>query len=261
MEQNIKNSFDPNYVPEDLRTPFDVLDLPSQGLLYDNKLKQVKVEYLTAMDENILSSPNLSAKPDVMIDLLIKRKVKDLNMDVSDLLEGDRMAILIFLRSTAFGEKYTQFVWDDNSNDYVEGEIDLSQLKQKKLMIKPDSNGEIEFLLPKSGKLIKFKFLTSKEEQEVDLADKNLMKRSQDKVSQRITLRLEKCVTEIDGERDKIIISNILKKIPLIDSRTLRKYIEDNEPGIDFNTNARIQGGGSVSCFLRFGPNFLWPKL
>jgi len=79
MEQNIKNSLDPNYVPEDLRTPFDVLDLPSQGLLYDNKLKQVKVEYLTAMDENILSSPNLSAKPDVMIDLLIKRKVKDLN--------------------------------------------------------------------------------------------------------------------------------------------------------------------------------------
>ena len=213
------------------------------------------------MDENILSAPNLSSKPDIMLDLLIKRKVKDLNMDVGDLLEGDRMAILIFLRSTAFGTKYTQMVYSEDYNDFVEGEIDLGDLKQKKLLIKPDNNGELDYILPTSKKNIKFKFLTSKEEQEVEIADNNQMKRSKDKVSQKITLRLEKSVTEIDGERDKIIISNILKKIPLLDSRSLRKYIEDNEPGIDFNTKARIQGGESVSCFLRFTPNFLWPKL
>tara|TARA_B100001769_G_C22104966_1_gene596875 strand:- start:1011 stop:1796 length:786 start_codon:yes stop_codon:yes gene_type:complete len=261
MKTETHTSLDPNYVPEEFRTPFDIIELPSQGLLYKNKVKQVKVEYLTAMDENILSSPNLSSKPDEMIDLLIKRKVKDLGMPVDELLEGDRIAVLIFLRSTAFGEIYRQHVWDDDTNDFVEGEINLNELTQKKLLIKPDEKGEMDYKLPQSGKIIKFKFLTSKEEAEVETANKNLMKRSSDKISQKITLRLEKQVTEIDGQRDKIIISNILKKISLMDSRSLRKYIDENEPGIDFNTKARIQGGESVSCFLRFGPNFFWPKL
>ena len=29
---------DPNYVPEELKTPFDILELPSQGFLYPNKI-------------------------------------------------------------------------------------------------------------------------------------------------------------------------------------------------------------------------------
>ena len=87
------------------------------------------------------------------------------------------------------------------------------------------------------------------------------MKRRGDNLSQKITLRLEKCVTEIDGERDKIKISNILKKLPIMDSRTLRKYIEKNEPGINMETKGRTQGGGSVSCFLTLGANFFWPQL
>ena len=36
--------------------PFDVLELPSKGLLYPGKSSTVKVEYLTASDENILMS-------------------------------------------------------------------------------------------------------------------------------------------------------------------------------------------------------------
>lgn len=261
MENHIQSTLDPNYVPTEFKTPFDVIDLPSQGLLYKNNLKQVKVEYLTAMDENILSAPNLSSKPDEMIDLLLKRKVKDLNMDVTELLEGDRIAILIFLRATAFGEIYRQMIWDENKLDYVEGEINLNELEQKTLLIKPDENLEFDYLLPQSKKNIKFKFLTSKDEADVELADKNYMDRSKDNISNKITLRLEKCVCEINGERDKIKISNILKNISIMDSRSLRKYIDENEPGINFNTKARMPGGASVSCFLRFGPNFFWPKL
>ena len=59
MEENI-SVMDPNYIPEDLKTPYDVVELPSQGLLYKNKKSKVKVEYLTALDESILTSPNLS---------------------------------------------------------------------------------------------------------------------------------------------------------------------------------------------------------
>ena len=28
------NQMDPNYVPEEFRTPYDIIELPSQGILY-----------------------------------------------------------------------------------------------------------------------------------------------------------------------------------------------------------------------------------
>ena len=57
MEKN--NVLSPEYVPDELTTPYDVLELPSQGILYPNKQGSIKVEYLTALDETILTSPNI----------------------------------------------------------------------------------------------------------------------------------------------------------------------------------------------------------
>jgi hypothetical protein len=254
------NQMDPNHVPEEFRTPYDVIELPSQGILYKNNVKTVKVEYLTAMDESILSSPNISSGNKI-IDILLKRKVKDLSFDISDLTIGDRTAIMLFLRTTAFGEEYTQLVWDDKKSELVEGVINLSELKQKKLIIKPDENGEFEFLLPKSNKNVTFTIITGKDEEIIEMRDEEFKKRSGDGESNKIMFTLEQQVKSIDGERDKLKISNLLKRMTIIDSRTLRKYIDNMTPGMDFETTARTHGGGSVTTFLRFNTSFFWPEL
>ena len=54
-----KSFMDPTYVPEEYKVPFDLIELPSQGILYPDKKSSVKVEFLTANDENILTSPNI----------------------------------------------------------------------------------------------------------------------------------------------------------------------------------------------------------
>lgn len=254
------SNLDPNYVPDEYKDQYDVIELPSQGILYPNKKSNVKVSYLTTLDENILSSPNIinSGK---LLDILLERKVKDLGFDTKDLLEGDRMAILVFLRSTGLGEIYRQAVINPNNGKVVEGEIDLTKLKLKKLSIHPDKNGEFDFKLPQSEKIIKFKLLSGKDEDEIDEKDKILMERSGDNISQKITLRLEKQIMEIDGVRDKLKLSSLIKKMTLKDSRSLRKYITEIEPGVDFNTTATIQGGIVVDTFLKFGTSFLWPEL
>jgi len=255
-----ENQLSPDYIPEEYRTPFDILELPSQGILYKNKKQTVKVEYLTAMDETILTSPNISSGGKI-IDILLKRKVKDLGFDVADLLVGDRTSLMIYLRVTAFGEEYSQLVFNSISGEFEEGTINLSNLKQKKLTIKPDENGEFDFLLPKSNKKVTFTLLTGKDEEIIDIRDKEDLKRNSDGVSNKLIFSLEQQVKSIDGERDKIKISNTLKKIPIIDSRSLRKYIEDITPGLDFKTTARTQGGESVDTFLRFNTSFFWPEL
>jgi hypothetical protein len=259
MEER-QSFMDPNFVPDEYKVPYDVIELPSQGLLYPNKKSSVKVEYLTAYDENVLTSPNILASGK-LVDVLIERKVKDLGFDHKLLLEGDRMAILIFLRVSAFGENYIQPVVHPISKKIVEGEIDLSKLEQKKLTVKPDENGLFDFLLPKSNKNIKFRFLSGKDEEEINLLDDELMERNKSEVSSKTTLRLERSIMSIDGERDKIKISNILKTLPLLDIRSLNKYITEIEPGMNFNVTARTQGGESVNTFLRVNKNLFWPDI
>ena len=255
-----QNVMDPNYVPEEYKVPYDIIELPSQGLLYPNKKSKVKVEYLTAYDENLLTSPNIMASGK-LIDVLIERKVKDLGFDHNLLLEGDRMAIIIFLRVSAFGEKYIQPVVDPKTNKLVEGEIDLSKLENKQLTIQADENGYFDFNLPKSSKNIKFRLLTGKDEEEIDIIDNELMERNNNDISSKTTIRLERCIMEIDGEKDKVRISNILKALPIMDIRKLNKYMTEIEPGIVFKTTARIQGGDSVTTFLRINKNLFWPDI
>ena len=196
-----------------------------------------------------------------LIDVLIERKVKDLGFDHKLLLEGDRMAIVLFLRVSAFGENYIQPVVHPTTKKVVEGEIDLTKLEQKKLTVKPDENGLFDFLLPNCNKNLKFRFLTGKDEEELDLLDSELMERNKTDISSKTTLRLERSIMSIDGERDKIKISNVLKTLPLMDIRSLNKYIVDIEPGINFNVTARTHGGESVNTFLRINKNLFWPDI
>ena len=240
-----QNFLDPNHVPDEYKVPYDIIELPSQGLLYKNKKSKVKVEYLTAYDENVLTSPNLLNSGKVL-DVLIERKVKDLGFDVSELLSGDRMAILIYLRTTGLGNEYVQMVFDSDKN-LVEGVIDLTTIKSKTLEIRPDENGEFDFTLPKSEKNIKFRLLTNKDEDEISIID-DKQKEKNGNISINTSLRLERSIMEIGGERDKMKISHI------------NKYVNDVEPGLDLKTKARTGGGESVDVFLRLGKNFWYPE-
>lgn len=251
---------DPTATPSEFQVPYDIIDLPSQGFLYPNKQKSVKVEYMTALDETILTSPNILNSGKVT-DVLISRKVKDLGFDPLELLEGDKTAIIIFLRVSGFGNKYSQMVYDIDTTSMVEGTIDLSTLQQKTLTVKPDKDGFFDYELPDSKKRIKFRLLNGRDENEIEERDAATMKRIGDGISNKVIYKLEKQVVSIDGINDKMKISHILGAIPIMESRKLRKYISDIEPGIDFKVSAGIPGGGSVETFLRFNSSFFWPEL
>ena len=56
---------------------YDVVELPSRGIHYTSNKKSLRVAYLTASDENILSAQNL-IQNNTVIDELLKRKIVDL---------------------------------------------------------------------------------------------------------------------------------------------------------------------------------------
>lgn len=239
-------------------TPFDVLELPSKGLLYPGRPTTVKVEYLTAADENILTSPNLIRSGKVL-DVLLEKKIKSSDISMSQMLVGDRNAIMIWLRATGYGEMYPVKMIDPTTSEEFETEVDLSSLKTKELTAKPDENGEFSFDLPKSKKKIKFKLLTVADETSISKKAEARNKATKSQISMALTYRLQAQIKEIAGNRDPSIIAKFLDVMPAYDSLKFREYSDDIEPGIDLEVEVEGPSGTFRGPFA-IGLNFFWPN-
>jgi hypothetical protein len=250
---NFENS-QPTY-----QIPFDIIELPSLGKLYPENTSKVKVEYLVSNDENILTSLNLINNGQVF-DVLLQRKVKDLPFRSDDLLIGDRNAILIWLRATAYGVKYPVRVNDPNSGEEIEGELDLSKLKPKFLSEQPDENGLFTFTLPVSGKVVKLKLLTVKDERDLFQASEQKMKKGSS-ISTLLTDRLARIIKSFDGNTDAIHIYNQVQMMLAGDSLAIRKHYELIEPGYESKIDIDLPSGGVVNSFFRIGPDFFYPDI
>ena len=127
--------------------PTEVVDLPSQGLLYpkDSPLSSGKIEvkYMTAREEDILTSANL-IKKGIVVEKLIESLVVDKSIDIDTILVGDKNAILIASRILAYGKKYEVEI------DGQTVEVDLTTLKDKEVDKSVFTKGvnEFEFELP-----------------------------------------------------------------------------------------------------------------
>jgi hypothetical protein len=238
---------------ENTQIPYDIIQLASDGLLYPNGQKSVKVEYLTAMDESILTSSNLASKG-LTFEVLIERKVKNLDFHHLDLLRGDRMSILIWLRSTGYGSDYPIRVYSPKEDKIIDAVFDLTTLKTKPIGAKPDEKGEFDMVLPISKKLIKFKLLTGRDEKEISRKDEEWMSRGNE--SDRGRFILEQQIVEIGGERDIVKVLQEIAKLPLKDSIEFKRYSNSIEPGIDFNITVETPGGESIETFLNIRPDF-----
>jgi hypothetical protein len=234
---------------------YDVVELPTKGIYYPSKKKSVRVAYLTASDENILSSPTLINNGKV-IEELLKRKVLDKDLPIEDMVEEDRQAVLIFLRNTAFGTDYKVFAYDDKTKKEFETVIDLSTVKVKDFTLVEDTNGEYKYYMEISKVNITFTFPTMKQENELDEIKKSWNGIG---VAPIVTKRLEFMIKSIDGNRDPMNIRNFIEKLPIKDSKDFRRFIADNKPGLDLTKTVKTPSGDEIQVELGFGVEFFRP--
>jgi hypothetical protein len=239
--------------------PFDGVDLPSRGLLYDGALKDkksIEVCYLTAREEDILSSPNL-LRTGKMIDSLLLSAFKEKTIDPSSLLVGDRNVIMIWLRSTGYGSEYPVRINCRFCDSPYEHEFNLSTLEIKYLDKAPDENNLFFFTLPTSKKRIKFSFLIGKDEADiVEIISARKTKISSN-IDTMVTLRMLKMIKEVDGISN---IKSFVENMPAKDSREFRKYATEIEPGIVMKQEVKCPSCGAISEEnIPIQPNFFWP--
>jgi hypothetical protein len=239
-----------DYGQENFTLPHDVVQLPSQGIFYKNKKKTLKVGYLTASDENIL----MGGANDLTMTLL-RAKIYEPDVRVEDLIEGDVEAILIFLRNTAFGPEMIINVTDPATKKPFQTTVMLDELSIVGNQ-KPNEDGTFTVLLPKSQSTIKLKPLTYGE-----IMDINSMATMypQGRTVPRVTWRMEKEIVEVNGSTDKAGIAKFIESMPIMDSKFIRKFMNENEPRLDMNKTIMAPSGEKLTVNVGFGVDFFRP--
>ena len=105
---------------EKRKFPTEVVDLPSKGLLYpkDHPLSsgQIEIKYMTAKEEDILTSRTLIQKG-IVLDKLMESVIVQDGVQLDDLLLGDKNAIMIATRILGYGKDYSVELVDPDSGE------------------------------------------------------------------------------------------------------------------------------------------------
>lgn len=235
---------------------YDVVEFPSRGIHYENQKKSIRVGYLNASDENILASPSF-LKTKQIVDEILKRKVIDKEIDVDDIVEEDRQAILIFLRNTSFGSEYNVELIDPKNDEKFTHTVDLSEIEFNDFNLVPNEQNEFEFILPVTKKLVTFKFLNKKE---IESLEKLVDEWNQPTLPVPIvTKRMELMIKSIDGERDKLKIYNLIQKMPILDSQKFREFVTENTPRLNLIRETIAPSNEKVQFMVGFGADFFRP--
>lgn len=223
---------------QNIDVPFDAITLPSMGLFYSSKTSVLYVKYITAREENVLTQPSLMENG-YGLDLVLNSVIINKEFDINDLLVGDKQSILLYLRSTSYGDNFPIITECPSCKVTGETKFELSSLAAKEITEKPDEDGLFTFEMPKmklNGEkvIIKFEPLRVKHEKNINLSIEK-EKKDNKKYNSSVTLKFQNQIHSINGITDKLYISKIIKKFPIRDSTDLREYMELVEPGIDSN--------------------------
>lgn len=248
--------------------PVEQVPLPSGGLIYPRESplhgrEVVQIKAMTAQEEDILLSRAL-IKEGTVLTHLMKSCLVDKSIDPSELLAGDRNAVLVSIRITGYGSDYRASVSCPACSRTDVHTFDLAGIEIKRLGAEPVSPGvnEFSFTLPITKKQVAFKLITVGDEEESNRIREKMLKLFPDtKVDGVVTKQLENQIVSIDGRRERPAIGAFIKSMPAADSRALRSYMSSVEPGLNMQVDMNCRSCGVESkVALPMGAAFFWPE-
>jgi hypothetical protein len=238
--------------------PTEMVELPSKGYFYfeGHPLSSGKVEikYMTAKEEDILTSQNLIQQGTV-IDKLLESLIVDKSIKMDDLLIGDKNAIMVAARILGYGKDY------DIEYDGIKQSVDLSKLEPIDLDFSKFTKGENQFSfeLPSSKRTITFKLLNSGDEIKISEEVKARKKISENDTSE-LTTRLKHMILSVDGKSEKKHINDFVENEFLsLDSLAYRKYLATITPDVDMNVTVKDSTGREQVITVPITVRFFWP--
>jgi len=246
--------------------PVESIPLPSRGIVYPAGtalagVEMVEIKSMTAVEEDILTSEALVKKGTVISEFLRSILINK-SIDVESMLSGDRNALMVAGRITGYGHEYEAKVACPDCGVNSDNVFSLATLSIKRLAIEPSSPGEniFAFTLPVSKKKVQFRFLTGRDERDIMVIQERMRKAGQ-QTDNLVTTRLQYALVSVDGMTDRSLINKFVLNMPARDSLTLRKFMDNNEPGIDMKSMMYCNSCNEENeVALPIGTTFFWPE-
>ena len=250
--------------------PTEFVELPSRGVFYPeghplHGEDTIEIRFMTAKDEDILTSATL-IKKGIVLERLIDNLIVDNRIKTSNLFVGDRNAIMVAARKSAYGRLYETSITCPSCGHSSDEEYDLDEikyigqcfdeefLKENNVNINPEF-GIFELQLPRSGVTVGLRLLAGRDERQLVQARKQRVEETN------ITDVLYSIVVSVNEVNDNITIKNFVESMPAMDSKYLRSLYSKLIPNIDFSrffTCSKCYH--AVDLEVPFTAAFFWPE-
>ncbi len=258
---------EPHPADDEFAPPVSNVKLPSKGLVYPPEsalylCEAIDIKAVTAKEENILSSPVL-IKKGIVLSELMRACITNRMIDPDTMLVGDRNAVLVSIRVSAYGSKYGARVSCPDCGETADHDFDLGRLTLKTLDIEPvggPGNNEFAFKLPSSGRDVNFRMMDAVTVNKLD-RDLEAIKKKTGK-EQGVTMRLLAQIVKLQGVKDPRDMHRAIEALPAQDARALRQYMDKVAPGVDMEQEYECAACGKTNeVEIPIGTEFFWPSV
>jgi len=250
-------------------TPTQFVTLPSGGAYPEGHplhgQETIEIYYMTAKDEDILSSEELLKKglaiERFMENIVVKKAIKP-----STMYSGDRNAIIIAARSSGYGNAYeTQVTCPGCAGKSRElFDLDNPRIKES-LESEEDSlvkteDGFFETKMPVSNYRVKFRLLTGKDELEM-VSEKLSKKKTRIKgLSKTVTSHLKKIIVAVEDFSEQVVINKFVDTMLSSDSYHLKKCYRIANPNVEIKKHFQCEScGHEQELEVPLNADFFWP--
>ena len=248
--------------------PTEFVELPSKGRGYQEnhplfREETIEIRFMTAKDEDILSSQTL-LKKGLAVERFLQNVIVNKDIDAKKLLVADRNAILISARVSGYGNIYETKAACPACGTSSDHTFDLNDKKiinfelNDELGVKETGHGTFITKMPYSKFNVEYRLLYG--EDEIHISNITASKRKRKMNESLLSDQYNRMIVAIEGHKDGSVIKRYIDNMPTIDSRHLRACYKATAPDVKI-----IQNFECSSCSheqeieVPFGADFFWP--
>lgn len=242
--------------------PTEIVELPTKGLFYEEghplyMKEEVEIRHMTTKEEDILTNKSF-IKNGTAVDRLIKSVLITPGVNVKDIYNADKDAILVSCRIHGYGSDYkTQFACP-SCGTRQNHEFDLEDVENK------DFNSaleEFDATVDYASKTFGLTIPRTKTKLELRLIKGDEEQSKKSKNSQVISKQYKKIIKAVNGNSDPRYINSYINSMSALDSRYLRAAYAKITPGVDFSCHFECNNCGFEDTVeVPLNAEFFWPK-
>ena len=250
-------------------TPTTFVELPSRGALYPeghplHGCEQVEIRFMTAKEEDILTSESL-LKKGIAIDRMLESVILDPKIKIDELAVGDKNALIIAARVSGYGKDYEVGVNCSSCGTQVNYSFDLEKVTMNNgddpggYDIEKTSEGTFVITTPLLNAQVEMRPMYGIDERYLTELAANKKRKKLPEAA--LTDQLKRLIVSVNGSKDTHMREAFINNAPARDTRYLRRAYRQMMPNIDLTQEFVCSScGAETEMAVPLTAKFFWTQ-